>query len=174
MPIAQREGETREQFLTRQRENGRKGGMGNKGKKKRSTIDREHLAEEMRDMIARKSRTLFISQMALGVGTLKVFRIDTEIIGEGKNEKRIKSKPILVTEDFEIINALDFYYGQGEDPNDDTVYYFITTKDPENNAIKDMLDRTFGKAKESVAVQHSGSVGLADLLGKGALEREQE
>ncbi len=156
-------GETEAQFKIRMTELGRKGSR--KGKKNKKTIDRERMLKEMQDHVASKSRTLMTSQMILAMGTIKVFRIDTETVGSGKEKK-----PVLVTSDYEIINALDYYYAEGESPNDDDTYYFVSTKDPDNHAIKDLLDRTFGKAQESVAVQHSGSVGLADLLGKGILD----
>ncbi len=167
--VGQRENETREEFIERQRSYGRL----KKGKKHKLTIDRERMLEEFKDSVARRSRTLMTAQMVLATGSIQVFRIDTEILGEGKNKKVIRKRPVLVTSTEEIIDALDYEYANGESPNDDEVYYFVTTKDPDNGAVKDLLDRTFGKAKESMAVEHSGTVGLAELLGKSALDRKE-
>ncbi len=143
-----------------------------KGSKDKKTLDRESIHEKWKDHMARRATQLSIAQLTLAYGSIKIMRIDTEIIGSGKNEKRIKKKPVIVENTDEIIAALDYYHGQGEDPNTDTEYYFIATKEPDNAAIKDIMDRTFGKPKESVAVEHSGVVGLADLLGKGALDTQ--
>lgn len=172
--VRQLPNETREQFLSRQRELARRGGLKRKGTKNKSTIDRERMLSQFQDFVARKSKTLLASQLALGVGSLYVFRIDTEIIGSGKNEKRFKKKPVLVQDIDEIINALDFYYAEGESPNNDQTYYFITTKDPENKAIDSLLDRTFGKPKESIEMKHSGELGLYSLLNRNALDTKED
>ncbi len=165
-------GETEEQFKKRMSEYQRRGAENRKGKKYKPTVDREKQLEEFKDFVARRNKTLLSAQMIIATGSIYVFRIDTEYWNKGtKNEKKFKKRPVVVTNQEEIINALDYYYAQGENPNDDETYYFVTTKDPDNQAIKDLLDRTFGKAKESVAVEHSGVIGLADLLGKSALDK---
>lgn len=170
----QQPGETREQFIERKRQLGLKGGAARKGTRNKATVDREKELEEFKNLTARRRKTLWSAQMVLAMGSIQVFRIDTETVGQGKNKKTFKKKPVLVTNTEEIIKALDFEYAEGDDPNDEETYYFVTTKDAENKAIDSLLDRTFGKAKESVAVEHSGYVGLADLLGKGALDTKDK
>ncbi len=167
-------GETEEQFKQRMRELGSKGGTNKKGTKNRATIDREQELERFKNMTAGRTKTIWSTQMVRAMGAIQVFRIDTETIGEGKNAKRIRSRPVLVTDLEEIINALDFEYAHGENPSDDDRYYFVMSKEPSDKAIDSLLDRTFGKAKESMAVEHSGRIGLADLLGKSALDKTEQ
>lgn len=136
-----------------------------KGKKNASTIEREAILELIKNKTAERAMKLIERQTMLGYGSMKVFRIDTRTVGTGKDKKRIREKPVLVTDDDEIIAALDYQYAHGESPNDDDTYYFVTIKDPENKAIDSLLDRTFGKAKENIAVKHEG-LSLKKLYGK--------
>lgn len=132
------------------------GGGRPKGSKGKTTIEREQALKEFQDGVTRRAKTLMNVQSMLAFGTIKIFRIDTETVGKGKNKKTIKKRPVLVESEEEIINVLDYEYGQGDNPNDDEVYYFVTTKDPENKAIDSLLDRTFGKPKENLTVKHEG------------------
>ncbi len=50
----------------------------------------------------------------------------------------------------------------------------VYKKEPDVQALKHIVDQIIGKAKESMAIEHSGSIGLADLLGKGALDHADE
>lgn len=172
--IGQQPGETREEFIARQKRLAVLGGTARKGKKNKSTIDREKQLEDFKNFTAGRTKTLWSIQMMRAMGSIKVFRIDTETIGEGKNEKKIRKRPVLVTDTEEIIDALDYEYAQGEDPNTEDAYYFVSAQDPSDKAIDSLLDRTFGKAKESMAVEHSGAIGLADLLGRSALDKIEE
>lgn len=121
------------------------GGKNKKGTKNKSTIDRENVLNLAKDIIAGRTRKLVDTQTMLALGTIKVFRIRYEFVGK----KRVAQKPELVTDDETIANVLYHEYADGEDPSDDSEYFFVTTKDPENQAIKDLLDRTFGKATEN-------------------------
>ncbi len=166
-------GESEEEYKARMKGVATLGGQARKGTKNKSTIDREKQIERYKDLTASRTKTIWSSQMILAMGSIKVFRIDTETIGEGKNAKRIRKRPVLVESLEEIIDALDYEYAHGENPSDEDMYYFVTTKDPDGMVMKDLLDRTFGKAKESVDVKHSGHIGLADLLGRSALDKSQ-
>ncbi len=169
--VMRKAGETEEDYKIRMLKVAIMGGHAKKGSKHKSTIDREKQLEEFKNFVASRNRTLLAAQMIIATGSIYVYRIDTEITGAGtKNEKHFKKRPVIVTNQHEILNALDYEYAQGKSPNNEKTYYFVTTKDPENRAIDSLLDRTFGKAKESVALEHSGIIGLADLLGKGALD----
>lgn len=134
-----------------------------KGMKNKATLEKEDFLKAFQEGVQRRTLGLLNAQSFLAHGTLKVFRIDTKTVGSGKNAKRIREKPVLVENDEEIIAALDYAFAEGDSPNDDDTYYFISTKDPDNQAINSLLDRTFGKPKEQIAIKHSGSVSLLDL-----------
>lgn len=139
---------------TKKKKGGKMPGAGRpKGLKNKATIDREKFLQEWKDKVAQRSHSLLNVQTMLAVGTIKVFKIVTTTDSKGHSTR---SKPELVENDDEIIAALDYEYGDGESPNDEEDYYFVTTKDPENQAINSLLDRTFGKPKESVDVNHTG------------------
>ena len=121
------------------------GGKHRLGVKNKSTIDREKILAVAKDIVAGRTRKLIDTQTMLALGTIKVFVIRYDFIGK----KRVARKPELVTDDETIANVLYHEYADGEDPSDDSEYFFVTTKDPENQAIKDLLDRTFGKATEN-------------------------
>lgn len=135
-------------------EAGRKGGKNKKGKKNQVTLDREAALKLYRDGVTLNTQRLLSVQRVLAFGSIKVFRIDThwEDSPNGKTKYKVKSKPRLVESDYEIIKALDYEFADGENPNDDFTYYFITTKDPDKYTIDSMLDRTFGRAKESLEI----------------------
>ncbi len=139
----------------------RKGGQANMGKKKQPTIDRENVLNLAKDIIAGRTRKLVDTQTMLALGTIKVFRIRYLLV----NKKRVAQKPELVTDDETIKDVLYHEYADGESPSDDSQYFFVTTKDPENQAIKDLLDRTFGKATENKVLQVETKMGaILDAL----------
>lgn len=146
------------------REAARKGGKANMGKKKQPTIDRENVLNMAKDIIAGRTRKLVDTQTMLALGTIKIFRIRYLLV----NKKRVAQKPELVTDDETIKEVLYHEYADGEDPSDDSEYFFVTTKDPENQAIKDLLDRTFGKATENKVLTVDKQMGaiLDELEGK--------
>lgn len=131
------------------RERASKGGKNKKGSKHKTTIEREKILEMAKDIVASRTRKLIDTQTVLAVGCIKVFKIRTYYEGSGKNRKKMKSKPELVNDEEEIANALDYEYGEGEDPSNDDEYFFVMTKDPDNTAIEALLNRTFGKATEN-------------------------
>lgn len=135
---------------------GRRDGAGRpEGSKNEETLEKERVLREVKQRIMRKAQRLIDSQFSIAEGQQFLYRIDTTIDEKGK---KTKSKPILVTDPEEISNYLDGEYGDGQTMNTDTEYYFITTKEPINQAIDSMLDRTFDKAKQSVSSEVSGSL----------------
>lgn len=128
--------------------NGKKGGRP-KGKKNSATIDREKVLELAKDIIAGRTRKLIDTQTILAIGAIKVFVIKSHWEGAGKNKRKVKSKPEIVSNDEDIIKVIDYEYGEGEDPNTDDEYFFVMTKDPDNQAINSLMDRTYGKATEN-------------------------
>ena len=59
----------------------------------------------------------------------------------------MRGKPELVT-NTETIEA----YLAGELENTNADYYFMSAKDPDNHAIDSLMNRVFGRPKESVDV----------------------
>lgn len=130
-------------------EAGRKGGLNKKGSKHVTTIEREKVLEVAKNIIAGRTKRLIDTQSILAMGGIKVFCIHSHWEGSGKTKKLVKEKAVIVDDDEEIGKALDYEFGEGEDPSDDTDYYFVVTKDPDNSAIESLLNRTFGKATEN-------------------------
>lgn len=134
------------------RENGKKGGRP-KGSKSASTIEREAVLAAFRDRVARNADILFDAQLTLARGQTFLYKIEKEWVdtGKGKGFYR-KKKPRIVTAQWEIESYLEGEVSEG-DPDDDqdpaATYYFLTTKEPSNFAIDSLLDRAFGKSKQT-------------------------
>ena len=125
------------------------GGRAKKGKKHKTTIEREKVLELAKDIIAGRTKRLIDTQSILAMGAIKVYVIHSHWEGSGKNKKRVKDKAEIVSDDEEIGRALDYEFGEGDNPSDDDSYYFVMTKEPDNSAIDSLLNRTFGKATEN-------------------------
>jgi hypothetical protein len=120
-----------------------------KGGKNKATLEKKIVLKKLTQTIMRRWGGLINSQFILANGYMKVFRIDTEIDSKG-NKKKLR--PVLVTDEEEITDAIDWEFGEGENPNTDTEYYFVASTPPDNNAIRDLLDRAFGKATQTLAL----------------------
>lgn len=128
-----------------------------KGKKNAKTLEREKVLDAMRQRIMRISDRLIDKQLVLANGQQFLYKIEKEWVKTGKGEGvgywRSK-KPELVEDESTIRwyleNQVDLANGDIEDKNEpgDT-YYFLTTKEPNNQALDSMLDRTFGRPTNS-------------------------
>lgn len=120
-------------------------------------MKKEAVLEEYRQLVLTDARRLFFSQSVLAHGQTFLFRIDK--IKVGKN-KWINGEPKLVTDPDEMESYL---YGVAQNANGDVeddkdpsaAYYFLTAREPNNQAIDSMLDRAFGKAKQMVGLEGS-------------------
>jgi len=137
----------------------RKGAGRKRGKKEPATLEKERVLAEVRNKIMKRADRLVDAQTSLGLGQSFLYRIDTITDGKGKTTR---SKPMLVESPEEISNYLD---GQYEDEDDR--YYYITTKEPNNQAIDSMMNRSFGKPTESVEL--SGKDGGAIPVDLGVI-----
>lgn len=137
-------------------ENGKKGGRP-KGAKSESTLLKEAVLTEFRQKVLKSADVLFNSQLHIATGQTYLYKIEKELqIGPKGGKKYIKSKPKIVTEQWEIEAYLSGLIEDGdiedeEDPN--ATYYFLTAKDPDNKAIDSMLDRVFGKSTQSIVTE---------------------
>jgi hypothetical protein len=121
------------------------------GSKSKATLEQQKVLEAFNQRVMAKADALFNAQLTLAVGSMKVFRIDEEE-GEGGKKKRVHS---LVTDEDEIKALLDEH--DGESGVVDGVYYYFSTIPPDNKAIEAMLNRSLGKAAETV--KHSNPDG---------------
>lgn len=153
---------TPEELRKARSEAGKIGGRNKRGKRSHLVLEREAVLEAWKNGVHKRTQSLLQAQTMLAMGAIKVFRIDYEWRGIGKNRYKIAKKPDIVISEEEIMDALDHEYGAGESPSDDMKFYFVMTKDPDNSAINSLLDRTFGRAKESIEISAPVSVDSKD------------
>jgi hypothetical protein len=116
-----------------------------KGIPNKKTVEKRIAEEEFKDRILLNIHELLNAQMNIAKGSSFLYKIEES--GEGKNKRR---EHILVTDPEEIKEVLDECEGDGLlDDN----YYYITTKMPDNRALDSLIDRVFGKPKESLEVE---------------------
>ena len=134
--------------------NGAKGGRPF-GKKNKVTIEKEKALEIFNNRVYSVVSNLFDSQLSLAKGQQFLFRIDTETDSQGK---KTKQKPVLVENPDEIASYIESIEC-GTDLDSES-YYYITTKEPVNQSIDSLMNRAFGRPKESVEL----SVGISLLV----------
>lgn len=122
----------------------RKGAGGTKGRKTQKVLDRMKAKQRILERITRNADKLYEAQFRLATGVQMLFVIKTDRKGN-----RLPAEQIT---DSETITA----YLDGELEGLDDEYYFIATQKPDNKAIKDMLDRAFGKPTEKVDLTSGG------------------
>jgi len=122
-----------------------------KGKKNKATIEKEIIEQEFKNRILSQVQDLLTAQLNIAKGTSYLYKIVTHKSvkgGEGRREH------ILVTDPYEIKDFLDELEGEdGVNPNTDNEdYYYISTKQPDNRALDSLINRVFGKPKETLDV----------------------
>lgn len=143
--------------------NGRKGGRP-LGVRNALTLEREAVLEAWKQRTFRFLDVLQDSQMTLARGQTFLYRIDKEFVATGKGPLGgfyKKLRPVIVEDPEEIRNFIE-REGEGSNPADDdndsgSAYYYLTTKEPNNQAIDSMIDRATGKA--IATTQHTGADG---------------
>lgn len=128
---------------------GKREGSGRKeGSENQKTKDKRIVKEEMKQRVLRNVDSLMNSQMSLAEGCQMLFKIETyKYQDKDGNWKEEKKKPAIVESQKEIE---DYLAGEYDDEKD--VYYFITTKVPDNKAIDSMFDRVFGRARQNIGL----------------------
>ncbi len=130
---------------------GKRPGAGRKpGGKNKATLEKQKVQEAFNQRVLKQADALFNAQLALAIGSIKVFRIDEEEDAKG-NIKRIHT---LVTDADEIKEVLDTHEGGAGMVGES--YYFVSDVMPQNIAVESMLNRTLGKPKDSVDVTSNG------------------
>lgn len=117
--------------------------------KNASTITREAAAKIFKDRVAKHVDKIFHAQMDVAIGEKYLMVVRT--FGKGAKQRRETS---IVT-DIETIKRFldsDFDSGMGEENE----YYFMSTKPANNSALDSLLNRSFGKAPESLDLTSGG------------------
>lgn len=157
---------------------GKRPGAGRKpGSKNPATIEKERVLSEVRQRIMKRADRILDSQMILANGQQFLYKIEKEWVNTGAPDKNGQKKgfwrpkkPELVTAEWEIRNYIDnLAENDGvftlDDPNDQSAtYYFITTKEPNNQAIDSMFNRAFGKPTDHIDVTTDGKALPTPLL----------
>lgn len=130
-------------------ENGgaRKGAGKPKGSKNEKTREREAILEGFRQRVESHADRLFNAQASLATGEQYLFVTITSTDKSGKSTRRTET----VT-DHETIKA---YLDETLD-NDDSEYYYLSTKPANNMAIDSLLNRAFGTPNKNIDLKSNG------------------
>jgi hypothetical protein len=118
-----------------------------KGSFSKETRERQEALRHFRARVNRRIDRLFNSQANLAEGVQLLIRKIKTVDNKGKQT----FKHEVVENEQEIIEVLDKGLG-----DIDGVYYYITTRVPDNKAIDSLLDRAYGKASQSVDITSGG------------------
>lgn len=119
---------------------------------------------EMKLRIVENSQRLLDKQFALAEGCQYLMVVKSYTDDSGKKRK---GKPEVVTDEETIREYLD-----GKLDGLDDEYYFITTERPDARTLDSLLDRAFGKARQSMDLT-SGDRPLGSNLDFSKLTDEQ-
>jgi hypothetical protein len=123
----------------------RKGAGRKKGTLNPKTIERDEALRQFKQRVMEATAHLQNAQIGLAKGSQYLFKI--------KTFKGQKSDPILVKDQWEIEAYLRGDFDDEEyKTGNNTVYYFLTTKDPDNRALDSLFNRTYGKALDSLEI----------------------
>lgn len=119
----------------------RHGGGRKKGQLAQATLDKMKVKKNLDQRFLRATDKIANAQIALASGLSFLYRVHTD-------KKGVRSKPELITSQSDIESYLE-----GSFEHDESDYYYITTKEPSNQAIDSILNRVHGKPTESLDVQ---------------------
>jgi hypothetical protein len=122
------------------------------GRKNKSTIEKEALANEIKKRVIKAKDVLLNSQISLAQGCQYLYKIKKNKKGDKQNRR-----PELVTNQNEIADYL-----AGEYECDEDEYYYMTTERPDNKALDSLIDRVAGKPTQGVEL--SGQVNINSVL----------
>lgn len=132
---------------------GRKGGLAKRGKKSEKTLDRQEVLRQYRERVSLVVDDLLNAQLILALGHSVLL----------KKEK--SGKFDIVRDQNEIRHILN------QNIHDEDNYRIVTQK-PNREAIKDILDRTFGRSIENIDVKGNlTGFSLRDLFNVSQLDQ---
>ena len=150
-------------------EKGKKTGKQGKHGKRKRTLLLEEVQKEIQRRLVERSLKLIDTQTVIAHGTIKVFKITYSMIGK----KKVRNPPELVTNDEEIASAIAYEYSDGECPNTDDEYFFISTVAPDGKAIESQLNRLLGKAPQSIDLTTKGKE-FKNIIGMRILKEPED
>lgn len=124
--------------------------QGKHGKWKK-TLMKEEVFKQIQAKLLERSFKLLNTQTVLAHGGMMVFKIKSEWVGVGKKKWLKKGRPEIVKNQHEIAAAINWEYGdasEDENPSTETEFFFIITKEPDGNSIRDQLNRVFGPSTQ--------------------------
>lgn len=124
----------------------REGAGRKKGSKNKATLEKKVAEKNMQRRIIRNTDVLLNAQINLARGESSLYRIF--YTGKGKDRK----KNIEIVTDQETIAA---FLAEELDDTDDE-YYYIATKSADSRSIDSLLDRAYGKARQSIDMTSDG------------------
>ena len=125
------------------------GGGKKKGDRHKKSIAVEAALETYKQEMLRELKPILTSQLQSAKGLFVVLRRG---LIKGKNGKLYRGGQLEQVKDQDEIERLLNSEGQGED------WHIITSREPNIPALKDILDRVFGKPQETI--EHKGDVRL--------------
>lgn len=157
----------------RKKNGGKRAGSGQKkGLQQVATIDRNKVLQAWKDRASGIAQGLLGAQALLAFGTHTLMRIDeiVEYRDTGrvdKNDNPIRNKYVtkkftVVENPHEIAEVFNHFGDVDGSGVVDDKYYFVTHKEPQNQAVDSILNRTFGRATESIEVK--STVGIMHLI----------
>lgn len=137
----------------------RPGGGRPKGSKTKESLQKEEMRQHIVDRVRRTMGPILNSQVLLATGQTFLYRIDKEERKVGKDTYYVNKKPVLVDNQAEIESYLERKVEEGDiddrtDPS--AAYYFITAKEPNNQAIDSLWNRGIGKVRDDVDITTNG------------------
>lgn len=156
-----------EQEVKKDGRGGKREGAGRpRGARSFTTEMREAMINEIRGRTHDVTRNLFNAQMTLATGQTFLFKIEKEFVEPNKTYPKgyWRSLPAKrVTELSEIEEYLDYVVREENDEieneekhDKERTFYYITTKEPNNQAIDSLLDRTLGTAVKITEISGPG------------------
>ena len=133
------------------------GKLGGRKNGKQAILRRLELQQRdlMEKAIYKKTASLIRAGMIPALGQHFVYKIN-------KSKDNRDKKYQLVKKPEEIAHALDMIDVGGVDENG--IYYFISVREPDYKAIDMLLNRAYGKPKESISVSGEIQFSLKNLL----------
>lgn len=142
---------------------GKRTGAGRQtGSKNKKTLERDAAIKAYQQLVLKNLQPLFRKQLLLAMGQVFVYRKEKH--GTGAS---MRIEHVLLENPHEIADALDKIVNNDANwPNEDGFVY-VSAKSPEHASIKDMLDRSIGKAADKLDLTSGGDKIVVPLLDRG-------
>lgn len=142
-----------EKQIAANRRNAKKAGR-KPGTLNASTLEKMAVQKQFQQKVLGVADLLFKKKLQLAIGQGFLYKIEKYYIGTGNNRTMHRKPPKLVTDQYEFEIGLEEALKGGHDIEDiDQTYYFFTTKEPNNQAIEDLLDRGLGRVATAIKTE---------------------